>query len=224
MNYKQGDKGEMVRRIQRALATAGLKVVVDGIFGPITTEAVKAYQKKCGLKADGIVGVLTLARLGLTWASLKKSRRTITEIIIHCTATVEGYNYDVDTIRRWHKARGFADIGYHYVVYLDGTVHDGRDVDTIGAHASGHNAHSIGVSYVGGIASDGHTAKDTRTELQKAALLSLLVDLRKLYPGAKILGHRDTSPDLNGNGTIEPCEWIKDCPCFDAKKEYSRLK
>lgn len=214
--YKRGSRGEMVRQIQIAL-----HLCPDGMFGALTEEAVREFQRKNGLKADGIVGAATLAKL--IPLRLKKSRRTIDEIIIHCTATPEGKDYDIETIRSWHLARGFSDIGYHYIIDRYGHVHTGRDVDISGAHCSGHNAHSIGIAYIGGCVAGGKTAKDTRTLTQKAALLSLLIDMRKLYPKAVILGHRDTSPDLNGNGIVEPCEWQKECPSFDAAKEYARL-
>lgn len=149
--------------------------------------------------------------------------RTINEIIVHCTATPEGKDYTVADITKWHKARGFKTIGYHYVVYRDGTVHAGRPEDQVGAHCQGHNAHSIGVCYVGGLTADGKTAKDTRTAAQKQALRNLLVKLRKKYPKAKILGHRDTSPDTNHNGKVDKWEWVKDCPSFDAKTEYAGI-
>jgi N-acetyl-anhydromuramyl-L-alanine amidase AmpD len=114
------------------------------------------------------------------------------------------------------------------MIYRDGSVHDGRSVDYGGAHCSGHNARSIGVCYVGGLENKNVPynqlkAKDTRTEEQRASLLSLLMDLRKLYPEALIMGHRDTSPDLNGDGIVEPWEWVKDCPSFDAMKEYAKV-
>jgi N-acetyl-anhydromuramyl-L-alanine amidase AmpD len=205
----------MVRQIQKAL-----HLMPDGIYGAITEEAVRKWQAANGLPADGIVGPKTL--LKLIPERLKKSNRTITDIVIHCTATRAWQDYSADDIRRMHKAQGWADIGYHYVVRLDGTIEPGRDVDKIGAHVSGHNANSIGVVYVGGLDNQGK-AKDTRTENQKNALLNLLLDLRRPYPNARISGHRDFSPDLNGNGTIEPYEWVKQCPCFDAKAEYRRI-
>ncbi len=89
--------------------------------------------------------------------------RRITEIIIHCSATPEGKDFTVDDIRRWHLARHFADIGYHYVIYRDGSVHKGRAENIAGAHCLGHNAHCIGFCYIGGVAKDGKTPKDTRT-------------------------------------------------------------
>lgn len=217
MNYKVGAKGAMVKKIQQAV-----KCYPDGVFGRLTEEAVKVWQKEHGLTADGIVGVATLAKMFPAIFVLKKSRRKITDIVVHCTASKEGVPLTVERIREMHKANGWSDIGYHYVVDLQGDVHNGRDVDISGAHVSGHNAHSIGVVYVGGL-DGGGKPKDTRTQEQKASLLSLLIDLKMMYPDAKISGHRDFSPDLNHNGIIEPKEWIKECPCFDAKTEYSRL-
>lgn len=190
-----------MRQIQRAL-----HLYPDGIFGQLTEERVKQYQRANGLTADGIVGPATLARLIPT--RLRRSRRTINEIIVHCTATPEARECTVTEIRRWHIQRGFSDIGYHYIIHLDGRVEEGRNIDIAGAHCTGHNAHSIGVVYVGGCAKDGKTPKDTRTEAQKAALAALLIDLRKLYPSASIHGHRDFAN--------------KACPSFDATAEYRK--
>lgn len=199
---KRGSTGETVKQIQKAL-----KLYPDGIFGALTEERVKQFQAENGLKVDGIVGPATMAKLiPHRW---KKSRRYINEIIVHCTATPEGRECTVSEIRQWHRQRGFSDIGYHYVVHLNGKIDDGRDVDISGAHCSGHNAHSIGVVYVGGCGKDGKTPKDTRTEDQKASLAALLMDLKKIYPLAKIHGHRDFAN--------------KACPSFDATKEYRRV-
>lgn len=137
--------------------------------------------------------------------------RKINEIIVHCTATAEGKDFTVDDITRWHKARGFKTIGYHYVVYRDGSVHAGRPENEIGAHCVGHNADSIGVVYVGGLAADGKTPKDTRTGAQKQALRDLLKRLAGKYhlPKGSIHGHRDYA--------------AKACPCFDARGEYRSI-
>jgi hypothetical protein len=226
--YKIGSpKSEMVAKIQRVL-----HLIPDGIYGQLTREAVTAWQKENGLTADGIVGAATLAKMFPDVAKdslgLKMSKRTITDIVVHCTASKENVKMTVDQIRALHMkpeskgGRGWSDIGYHYVVLLDGTIEPGRDIDKIGAHVSGYNSHSIGVVYVGGLDKDGKP-KDTRNELQKNALRNLLIKLKELYPKAKISGHRDFSPDKNNNGIIEPHEWIKSCPCFDAKKEYAKL-
>ena len=211
MTYKYGSRGEMVKQIQRALAGVGLAVYQDGIYGKQTEDAVREFQRKNRLTVDGIVGPATL--LKLIPCRFKKSRRTITKIIVHCSATPEGKDFTVDDIRRWHKQQGWSDIGYHYVIHRDGSIHEGRDVNYQGAHCADNNGNvgSIGVCYIGGCARDGKTPKDTRTDAQKLALLNLLLDLKKLYPQAVILGHRD----LDTHGKL--------CPSFDAKKEYSRL-
>jgi N-acetylmuramoyl-L-alanine amidase len=214
--YKRGSTGAVVKQIQEAL-----HLLADGIYGAITEDAVKVFQRENGLTVDGIVGPSTLAKL--IPQRLKKSERKITEIIIHCSATPDGKDYTVDDIRRWHKQRGYSDVGYHYIIYRNGQLAQGRDVNTIGAHASGHNAHSIGICYIGGMNAENTRPEDTRTLRQKGRLLSLLVDLRKLYPNAQILGHRDLSEDKNGNGIIESSEWVKACPSFDAKSEYHRI-
>ena len=97
--------------------------------------------------------------------------RNINKIIVHCSASPEGKNFSVSEIRRWHLQRGFADIGYHFVIYLDGSVHVGRPLHKSGAHCKGQNKNSIGICYVGGLDSDGKTPKDTRTDTQKASLV-----------------------------------------------------
>lgn len=239
--YKEGSSNRTINKlIQKAVGA-----YPDGVWGPLTTECLKAWQRENNLTPDGIAGPATLAKMGLTATStsssqssstikhadliLKKSKRRIDYIAVHCTASREGQAMTVEEIRKNHKAQGWSDIGYHYVITLDGSVHLGRDVDIAGSHVKGYNANSIGVVYVGGLENKPGVpyvrlkAKDTRTEAQKAALLSLLVDLRKLYPKAKIQGHRDFSPDKNHDGVITADEWIKDCPCFDAKKEYAGI-
>lgn len=132
--------------------------------------------------------------------------RRIDEIIIHCTATAEGKDFKAADIDKWHRARGWKKIGYHYVIDLDGTVEKGRDEAEIGSHCVNHNRYSIGVVYVGGVAKDGKTPKDTRTEAQKEALWEILRKLLIKYPNAIIHGH-----NFYAN---------KACPSFDAEKEY----
>lgn len=145
--------------------------------------------------------------------------RKINKIIIHCSATKEGQKVTVADITSWHKARGFKTIGYHYVIDLDGNVHKGRDESVIGAHVTGQNSNSIGICYIGGLDMFGK-AKDTRTPLQKEALKKLVSDVCSRYDIKEIKGHRDYSPDKNGNGIIEPSEWLKECPCFDVQTEF----
>lgn len=135
--------------------------------------------------------------------------RKINKIIVHCSATPEGRNVKTETIRDWHvNGNHWNDIGYHYVIELDGSVHIGRSEGTIGAHCSGQNTNSIGVCYVGGLAKNG-ASKDTRTEAQKKSLIELLKKLKTKYPTATIHGHNEFA--------------AKDCPCFNVKKEYRML-
>lgn len=199
MVLKLGSKGNEVKTLQEKL-----NLKADGIFGPLTEEAVKDFQRSNGLEVDGIIGGNTLSKLNLS-----VNKRNIKELIVHCSATPEGKDYSVDTIRQWHLQRGFSDIGYHYVIYRDGSIHIGRDESIIGAHCTGHNTNSIGVCYIGGCASDGKTPKDTRTTEQKQSLVKLLKELKTKYPQASIHGHRDFAN--------------KACPSFDATKEYSSL-
>lgn len=133
--------------------------------------------------------------------------REINSIIIHCSATPEGKDFTVQDIDRWHRQRGWKCIGYHYVIYRDGSVHEGRPVEQIGAHTVGHNAESIGICYIGGVDAEGKP-KDTRTPQQKEAMAKLVAELRRKHniSGQHIYGH---------------CEFAaKACPCFDVKKEF----
>ena len=130
--------------------------------------------------------------------------RTIREIILHCSATREGQDFTVQDIDRWHRKRGFLRIGYHYVVYRNGTIHIGRALEEVGAHCQGHNRSSIGICYIGGLSADGRP-KDTRTPEQKAALRALVAQLKERFPGAQVYGHNRFE--------------AKACPCFRVPEE-----
>lgn len=135
--------------------------------------------------------------------------RTITLIIIHCSAVRPNQTSSAAQIDQWHKKRGWKCIGYHYVIRRDGTIERGRPESMVGAHCLNHNQHSIGVCYEGGLDVNGKAA-DTRTPEQKAAMRALLVELKQSYPRALIMGH-----NVFAN---------KACPCFDAAKEYDDLQ
>ncbi len=140
--------------------------------------------------------------------------RKIDLIVIHCSATREDRcltEYDLESD---HKRRGFTTTGYHFYIRKNGDIKSTRPVALPGAHARGYNAHSIGICYEGGLDSTGRP-KDTRTPWQQHSLRVLVKTLLRDYPGSRVKGHRDLSPDLNGNGEIEPEEWIKACPCFE---------
>jgi N-acetyl-anhydromuramyl-L-alanine amidase AmpD len=152
--------------------------------------------------------------------------REIKFIVVHCSATPEGKKFVEKDIEAMHalrfKAIGGKHIGYHVLVYLDGTIVQTKSFELIGQHVAGSNSNSIGLCYIGGLDKNGK-GKDTRTPEQKESLLKQLKSLKKTYPNATILGHRDFSPDKDGDGIIEPWEFMKECPCFNAKTEYSKL-
>ena len=133
--------------------------------------------------------------------------RVINEIIVHCSATREGKDITVHDIDSWHKQRGFRCIGYHYVIYLDGSVHIGRPENEEGAHCLGHNKNSIGICYIGGLDINGKP-KDTRTDEQKKSLTELIRTLKTRFPQASIHGHNEFAN--------------KACPCFDVRKEFNQ--
>ena len=161
--------------------------------------------------------------------------RDIREIIIHCADTPEGRNNTVADITAWHKARGFRTIGYHFVIYLDGSIHKGRPIEEVGAHCKegGHNRHSIGICYIGGRTADMKENKDTRTPEQKQALTRLLKELLSRFPRATIHGHREFTCKKNANGKCPGCAKMPDsqnckyaskpCPSFNATREYLYL-
>lgn len=134
--------------------------------------------------------------------------RKLDRIILHCTATPEGRHVDVDTIRNWHKMRGWSDVGYHFIIYIDGSVHVGRAVEKTGAHVSGHNATTIGVVYVGGTDAAGN-AKDTMNAAQETAFVNLVKHLRDEYGPLTLHGHNEYA--------------AKACPSFKVKDKFGWL-
>ena len=193
---RTGSRGHDVRTLQSRLS-----LIPDGIFGPVTEDAVKAFQRSQSLQPDGIGGPETWDALGISAAP---APRQIDEIILHCTATPEGRDCSVDEIRAWHmQGRGFADIGYHFLIRLDGSVCPGRHVARVGAHCLGHNARSIGIAYAGGCEADGVTPKDTRTPRQKAAMRDLVDALLRQYPGATVHCHNEFANKACPSFTID---------------------
>lgn len=145
-------------------------------------------------------------------------RRRLTKyIVVHCSATRPSSDIGADEIDQWHRARGWNGIGYHAVIRRSGLIEFGRHFDAAGAHVAGHNFQSVGVCLVGGVGADGR-AVDNFTAEQRDSLRLVLRMLERAYPGAEVLGHRDLSPDLDGDGLIERHEWAKDCPSFDVRE------
>jgi len=135
--------------------------------------------------------------------------RPLDKIILHCSATREGQDISVETMRQWHLKRGWSDIGYHFVIYLDGSIHKGRPIEKVGAHTSGQNTGSIGICYVGGVEKDGKTPKDTMTELQETAMVNLIKALREEYGDMTLHGHNEFA--------------AKACPSFKVYEKYNWL-
>ena len=144
--------------------------------------------------------------------------RSIQYIVVHCSATRANIPFTEEQLLKCHLQRGFKCIGYHFYITRDGELHHCRPVSEPGAHVRGFNRHSIGICYEGGLDEDGKAA-DTRTSRQKESLHRLVRELLQRYPDAKVVGHRDLSPDTNYNGIVDPWERIKECPCFEVKAE-----
>ena len=137
--------------------------------------------------------------------------RKIDKLIVHCTATPEFKDFDVKDVRDWHvKGNGWSDIGYHFLIKIDGTVQEGRNMAKTGAHVAGHNKSSIGIAYVGGMDKNMEEWIDTRTDQQKDSIFNLLMDLKFQFPDAVVYGHNDFTDK-------------KVCPCFNAKEEYKEI-
>jgi N-acetylmuramoyl-L-alanine amidase len=134
--------------------------------------------------------------------------REIKRVILHCTATTEGKDYSVETIRKWHLKRGWSDIGYHYLIYLDGSINLGRPVFKQGAHVKSENKDSIGIAYVGGVDKDGEP-KDTMTLYQDIAFMRLFEALSVTFGKLDLHGHNEFSN--------------KACPSFDVQEKYKFL-
>lgn len=137
--------------------------------------------------------------------------RTVSLIIVHCSANKAGSALRTGDIDRYHRSLGWKCCGYHYVIPTDGTIEAGRPEELVGAHCKHHNSHSIGICYIGGLDDGGTTPKDTRTEAQKATLRKLIEQLHQRYPKALIVGHHDLNPQ-------------KACPCFHVTAEYIDLQ
>jgi N-acetylmuramoyl-L-alanine amidase len=135
--------------------------------------------------------------------------REVDEIILHCTATPQGRDVSAADVRRWHvNGNGWSDIGYHFVLRLDGTIETGRPLERIGAHVRGRNASSVGIAYVGGLGLDMEPC-DTMTDAQEMALEDLVEELRQRFGFIPVTGHNDYSQ--------------KACPSFRVSAKYPRI-
>lgn len=149
---------------------------------------------------------------------------TIEYIVVHCSASAANQDLNANDIRKYHTTkRGWKDIGYHYVIKRNGELELGRKLGTMGAHVYGYNKRSLGVCLIGGKHSITNRGENNFNKAQFVTLNSLLETLKIPYPAVKITGHRDLSPDANGDGHVTRDEWLKECPCFDVKLLESYL-
>lgn len=216
---RKGDRGEEVKSLQTLIG-----VTADGVFGSQTEKVLKEWQYEHGLVADGIVGAKTWAALGMIDCvpTGVQTTRKITHIFVHCTAGAQTMTPQ-GLLDFFYKTKRWSRPGYHYVVSADGTITNIWPESKYSNGVKNMNSHSINIAWIGGVDKLHPNGIDNRTQMQKAALRHLLKELRKKYPTAKIMGHRDTSPDTNHNGIIDPWERIKACPCFDAMVEYKDI-
>lgn len=140
--------------------------------------------------------------------------REINLIVVHCSATRADRDFTENDLEVCHRHRGFNGAGYHFYIRKNGDIKNTRPLEKPGAHALGYNAYSISICYEGGL-DVRYRPADTRTEWQKHSLRVLIRTLLMDYPGCRVCGHRDLSPDRNGDGRISPEEWVKECPCFE---------
>lgn len=147
--------------------------------------------------------------------------RKIHNLVVHCTGT--GQKTSCGAIKEYFRVKGWDTPGYHYLIPPNGVIEELLPPEFVSNGVIGHNFNSINIAYIGGVDSLGY-ALDNRTPEQKRALRELLVALKQKFPEARIVGHRDLSDDLNGNGIIEPGEWVKECPSFNAMEEYSDIR
>lgn len=194
---------------QMIMCLAGIPTgTVDGFAGTLTRIARGAWAKK--------------VRGGTLIKPSKLVLRPVHTLVWHCTATPEGKEFTVAQIDKMHRDRGFAQIGYHGLIHLDGKVSEGRPEHLAGAHVEGHNMGTLGYAYLGGVDAKGK-AKDTRTPEQMQTMIRVTREKIAQYRLRAVAGHRDFSLDRDGDGIVEPHEWVKVCPCFNVIAEYGAL-
>ncbi|WP_196258554.1 N-acetylmuramoyl-L-alanine amidase [Pelagibacterium limicola] len=214
-----GDFGAKTDAALRAFQ-ARVGLVPDGRYGPQSRTALRqattpaktparAEPDKSAMGQPAPKAAVVVAGAApppnVSTLQLLDTARPIHTLWWHCAATPEGKDFTVEDIRQWHKARGWSDIGYHYIIYPDGRIMLGRPVGQVGAHVQDHNTGSIGGCYIGGVSSDGKNAKDTRTPAQISSMLWLTQQLVARHPIKRVRGHNEVT--------------AKACPSFDVQQD-----
>ena len=146
-------------------------------------------------------------------SNLYTTRKATDWLVVHCSATPPSLNIGAKEIRQWHRAKGWVDIGYHFVIRRDGSIEPGRPVDVIGAHVENHNANSIGICMVGGTNAKG-IPENNFTDAQFHALAVKLRELKKVYPNASVCGHRDFKGVSKACPSFDVSKWITETHVF----------
>ena len=117
-------------------------------------------------------------------------------IVVHSSQTVPVEDLSAKDVDAIHRKDGLLSIGYHKIIKRDGSIEDGRDIDTCGVHVDAKgdisNQNSIGICLIGGKSPNGELDCNY-TLAQFAALNGLLVELQSLYDKVKVIGHRDVA-------------------------------
>lgn len=139
--------------------------------------------------------------------------RKIKRIFVHCTAGSQ--RQTIDDLKDEFRRKGWQHPGYHYVIDINGGVHQLLAIEEVSNGVQGYNSTAINIAYIGGIDNHGKPI-DNRTPAQKDAMVLLLHKLKQRFPNAQIMGHRD----IWGSDSRK---WKKWCPCFNAIEEYKNI-
>lgn len=146
--------------------------------------------------------------------------REIKYMAIHCTATPQ--TTTIEQIKKAWKDKGWRSPGYHYMIKPNGAIVELHPIEKMSNGVKGYNANSIHISYIGGV-DENNKPIDNRTDAQRKAMHELVNMLKDKFPKAEIKGHRDFSPDIDGDGIIEKFEWLKACPCFEVSEWVKQI-
>ena len=127
----------------------------------------------------------------------QKPKRKVHRVFIHCSASNHAHHDNIATMKSWHLARGFRDVGYHFFIQKDGTLEYGRDIEKTPVAQKGHNLNTLAICM--------HGLKEKNfTEAQFETLKKLAQQIEHNYENISFHGHCEVSK--------------KACPVFNYKK------